>query len=84
MITVTHHACERFVERVAACSIDDARARILGSSRAIEAAAAFGCAIVKLGGGARLVLEGLTVVTVYERYAKPRQCRCPRRCGEAD
>jgi hypothetical protein len=84
VITVTHHACERFVERVAACSIDDARDRILGSSRAIETAAAFGCAIVKLGGGARLILEGLTVVTVYERHARPRQCRAPRHSGGAD
>jgi hypothetical protein len=84
MITVTHHACERFAERVEQCSIGAARDRILGSARAIEAAAAFGCAIVKLGGGARLILEGLTVVTVYERHARPRQCRAPRHLRGAD
>ena len=75
MINVTRHACERYRERVQACSLEDAREHILASSRAIEAAAAFGCEVVRLGGGERLVLHGRTVVTVYERHALPRQCR---------
>jgi hypothetical protein len=75
MIKVTDHACRRFAERVERCSLDDARLRILAASRAIEAAAAFGCEVVRMGGGARLVLNGLTVVTVYQRGTFPRQCR---------
>jgi hypothetical protein len=81
MIHITHHAAERYSERVEACSIADARDHIAASSRAIEAAAAFGCQVVRLGGGARLILEGLTGVTVYERFSKPRQCRAPRQDG---
>lgn len=77
MIRVTSHACHRFIERVRPCSLADARAGILTSSRAIEAAAAFGCEVVRRATGERLILEGTTVLTVYERRTLPRQCRAP-------
>lgn len=75
MIFVTPHACQRYTERVRQCSFEDAKAHILGASRAIEAAAAFGCEIVRMGGGERLVLDGSTVVTVYAPHTLPRQLR---------
>ena len=73
-IRVTRHACERFAER-APCSLSEARDRILAAARGIEAPAAFGCEVVRLGTGERLVLDGLTVVTVYARDMLPRKCR---------
>jgi hypothetical protein len=75
MIRVTEHACRRFGERVLPCSYDEAREHILSHSRAIEKAAEFHCEIVRLGDGSRLVLQGATVVTVYSRGERPRQCR---------
>jgi hypothetical protein len=84
MIRVTHHACERFIERVSPCSLDDARLRILESAKAIEAAAAFGCEIVRRGHGERLVLDGLTVLTVYGAHHLPRQCRNRHPLGDGD
>lgn len=83
-IHVSQHACLRYQERVESCTTAEARAHILDSSRAIEAAASIGCEVVRLGGGARLILDGLTVVTVYERHARPRQCRAPRHVAGAD
>lgn len=75
MIRVTPHACRRYAERVHSCSPDDARTRILAASRGIEVAAAFGCEVVRMGGGERLILEGSTVVTVYAPHTLPRQLR---------
>jgi hypothetical protein len=77
MIHVTTHAIQRFQERVAACTIDEARSRILAHSKAIEAAAAFGCEIVRCGTGERLVLNGTRVLTVYAPHNLPHQCRSP-------
>jgi hypothetical protein len=75
MIHVTPHACERFIERVAACTLDQAREHILSHAKAIECAADFGCEIVRCGGGERLVLSGTRVLTIYGRGELPRQCR---------
>lgn len=75
MIRVTPHACRRFSERVRLCSVEEARDTILSHVRAIEAAAAFGCEIIRLGGGERLILDGSTVVTVYAPHTLPRQLR---------
>jgi hypothetical protein len=79
MIRVTAHAIERFIERVVPCSFDEAREAILSHARAIEKAAEIKCAIVKLGDGSRLVLDGTTVLTVYARHDLLRQCRNPHR-----
>ena len=71
---ITTHAAERYIERVdPTLTLDQARAAILTSERAVEAAAGFGCRTVKLGNGGRLQLDGLTVVTVLP----------PRRIGGA-
>lgn len=75
MISISPHAIHNFIERVAACSRDEARASIMTHEKAIECAADFGCEIVKLGDGSRLVLDGTRVLTVYARHALPRQCR---------
>jgi hypothetical protein len=84
MIHVTHHACERFIERVAPCSLDAARAHILESAKAIEAAARFGCEVVRRAHGERLVLQGETAVTVYAAHDLPHQCRRLRPFGDGE
>jgi hypothetical protein len=75
MIYIHPHAVTRFQERVAPVSYDDARAEILSHAKAIECAASFGCQIIKLGNGARLIIDGENVITVYARKVLPRQCR---------
>jgi hypothetical protein len=80
-VHVTNHACSRFIERVAACSIDQAREHILAHTKAIEAAAAFHCEVVLCGNGERLILQGTRVLTVYAAHERPRQCRSPFRRG---
>lgn len=68
MIHVTHHAADRWVERVSPqLSRDQAAAEIRDHTPAIVKAAEFGCTIVRLGNGARLILEGRKVITVYGR-----------------
>jgi hypothetical protein len=75
VIHVTDHACQRFIERCRACTLEEAKSEILSHAKAIEAAAAFACEIVRLGDGARLVLDGTRVLTVYAPHTLPRQCR---------
>lgn len=75
MIHVYAHAIQRYQERVRPCSAEDARADIMAAHRGIEAAAAIHCSVVRLASGARLVLDGSNVVTVYGRDMFPRQCR---------
>lgn len=72
---VYRHAIQNYQERVQACSDDDARAAILSASRGIKAAASIGCEIVRLANGARLILHGEDVITVYGRDQLPRQLR---------
>lgn len=65
MIHVCHHAAERWIERVnPAMTIDQAKAEIRTHSRAIVLASDFGAHTVKLGCGARLIVEDRKVVTV--------------------
>lgn len=64
-VIVTAHACSRYVERInPRLSLDEARAAIEASNKAIETAIGFGAHVVKLGCGGRLVLDGSRVVTV--------------------
>lgn len=74
-VRVTDHACQRYAERVEPCSVEEARERILRSERAIRTAMMMKCAVIKLGTGHRLVLDGTAVVTVYSAGVLPRQCR---------
>jgi hypothetical protein len=68
MITVSAHAAQRFCERVnPALTPLEAVTEIRSHARVVEIAARFGCSRVKLHGGARLVLDGDTVVTVLSR-----------------
>lgn len=64
MAFVTHHAAVRYTERVEPCDVETARLRILSAQRVIDRAAAFGCSTIVMGNGARLVLDGTSVVTV--------------------
>lgn len=79
MIHVYAHAIQRYQERVRPCSNAVARAEILAARRGIEAAATIGCEVVRLACGARLILSGENVVTVFPADEKPRQIRRPRR-----
>jgi hypothetical protein len=63
-IIVTPHACQRWNERVHPCSQSEAKAEIMAHSKAIRAAADFGCEAIKLPSRHRLVLDGTVVVTV--------------------
>jgi hypothetical protein len=83
VIHVTTHALHRFQERVAPCSLADARTAIMSHAKAIETAASIGCEIVRCGNGERLVLCGTRVLTVYARRELPRQCRRSFREQEA-
>lgn len=66
-IIISAHACQRFVERVRPCTIEQARAELQGYAPIISKAASFGCRVVKLPGRVRIVLDGLTVITVLGR-----------------
>lgn len=78
-IVVTAKAAQRWIDRVdARASLEDARAAIHEFEPIIVLAAVFGAPTVILGCGARLVLDGLTVVTVLERghHASARRQPC--------
>lgn len=81
MIKVSVRACERFQQFVRPCTIGEAYREIISHSRALEAAASFGCHVIRCAGGERLVLERRTVVGVYGRGEFPSQCRNPYRIG---
>lgn len=67
-VHVTHHAALRYVERVnGKLTLEEAAEAIRSHASAIEAAAAFGCHVIKTG-SAKLVLDGRTVVTVMSRH----------------
>lgn len=85
--TVTAHAIERFMERVRPCRWDEAETELRSHERAVLAAASIGCRSVRLGSGARLVLEGSTVVKVYPRevrHGRRFRPRCLRRNRECE
>lgn len=62
MVHVTAHAIERYQERVANVSDDEARQAL--SSPTIILAAKFGAAFVRLGTGQRVVIVDGAVITV--------------------
>ena len=95
-VHVTHHAVDRYIERIAPVGRDQAVAIIRSAERAIEQAAAFGAHVVRLGNGAKLVLRGvdrIRVITVlrpsdidrgrYEHLNSHPVCcgQCGLRCG---
>ncbi len=67
---ITSHAIERYQERVANVSDDEARLAL--ASPAVRAAALFGCKYVRLATGQRIVVEDGIVKTVLpsENYRK--------------
>ena len=69
-IHITAHAIERYIERVAPVTPDEAHAAL--DSAAVRCAAEIGARFVRLHGGQRIVLQGCTVVTVMpsENYRK--------------
>lgn len=73
-LLLTHHAAERYQDRVA----DIPRAEILAAidTPAVRAAVAFGAQYVRLGTGQRLVLDGNRIVTVLPADTKAHHCRC--------
>lgn len=67
-IIITTHAAHRWIERInPRATFDQAIAEIEAHTRAIQVAAEFGCHYVRLGNGARLVLDGARVTTVLSR-----------------
>lgn len=67
-IVITAHAAQRYIERIdPSATTEQARAEIASHEKAIVAAANFGCQCVRLGSGAKLILDGLAVVTVIRR-----------------
>jgi hypothetical protein len=68
VIVVTTHAVERYLERInPRLTFEQAEEAILGSARAVEIAARFGCNVVLQGSGAKLILDGERVVTVLRK-----------------
>lgn len=65
MIHVSAHAIDRYRERVAPVSYEEAHAAL--SSDVIQQAAAFGVRYVRLGTGQRVVLDCDRVVTVLPK-----------------
>ncbi|RST30133.1 hypothetical protein HMF7854_04310 [Sphingomonas ginkgonis] len=66
-VVVTHHAIDRYLERVAPVSRLEAQAAMEAAARGIEASAAIGAYVVRLASGARLICRGrerIRVVTV--------------------
>jgi hypothetical protein len=90
-VHVTHHAIERYQQRVAPVEPAEAYAAIVAAERGIEAAAAFGGHIVKLANGARLIVRGRNRVHVVSvnapgaivggPYAGSEQPACCGQCG---
>ncbi len=65
---VTVHAAQRYCAGVnPALTPAQARAAIHTHESAVHKAIAFGCRVVRIGTGQKLVLEGDTVVTVVPR-----------------
>lgn len=68
-VHITTHAAQRYQQRInPRLSIEEARAAIALSERAIETAIDFGAHVVKLGCGGRLILRGDSVVTVLSAH----------------
>jgi hypothetical protein len=65
VLEVTHHAVERYQQRVA--PVDPAQARAALSTPALQTAADFGAKYVKLGTGHHAVIEAHRVITVLPK-----------------
>lgn len=79
MATLSQHAFERYVERVdPSATYAQVAAIVRGASKAIDVAARFGCSVVRLGDGTKLVLQGEDVVTVLPRRKIARPCATMR------
>lgn len=65
---ITAHAIERFQERVANVSADEARETLTSLTRQ---AAAFGAPYVRLGTGQRIVINDGAVITVLPDHTRP-------------
>jgi len=71
-ISITKHAVNRWMQRVdPRADYDLAEAAIRSHARAVCIAVDFGCNVVKLASGDRLVIEGRRVVTVLARNQGP-------------
>lgn len=70
---ITHHALERYAERVA--SLDEEAIRRALDCPAIRAAIAFGAPYVRLASGHCVALEGDCVVTVLPKEHDTGCCR---------
>jgi predicted O-methyltransferase YrrM len=78
-IHVTLHAAERYRERVEpALTVPEAISRIRTAEKAVECAAGFGCSTVRLGNGAKLILDGVSVVTVLSNEQRHWMSRAAR------
>lgn len=68
-IFVSRHAVDRYIERVdGSLTWEEADAEIRRHAPAIIRAADFGCRLLRLGNGAKLVLDERKVVTVLSRW----------------
>lgn len=69
MAILTQHAFERYVERIdGSATYPEVADMVRGADEAIATAARFGCSVVRLGNGVKLVLDGENVVTVLSRW----------------
>lgn len=67
-ISVTRHAVNRWMERIdRRATYDQVDQAIRSHAKVVCAAADFGCSVVKLATGDRLILDGRSVVTVLSR-----------------
>ena len=68
-IFVSRHAVDRYIERVdGSLTWEEADAEIRRHAPAIIRAADFSCRLLRLGNGAKLVLDERKVVTVLSRW----------------
>lgn len=62
---ITAHAAARYIERIdPSLTADQAEHALRRSAHAVQVAASIGCRVVRLGSGAKLILEGEVVKTV--------------------
>ena len=80
-IFVSRHAAQRYVERIdGRITVEEATAEIRSHARVVQIAAGFGCSVVRLANGAKLILNGSDVVTVIGRWEHSRDT-LPRRAA---
>jgi hypothetical protein len=90
-VHVTAHAIDRYIERIAPVAREEAYAAMISAEAAISRAAAFGAHVVRISGGAKLIITGsrqVRVVTVLRQdqisrgmYAALQQPTCCGLCG---